>query len=108
MSGALAAIRVRSTGVRIAVRLTPRGGRDAIEGWLKDSEGNYYLKARVALAPESGKANKSLTALLAGGLSVSKSSIRVAAGETSRRKTIDIDGNVAALTAQLKAFGEIE
>jgi uncharacterized protein YggU (UPF0235/DUF167 family) len=38
--------------VRFAVRLTPRGGRDAIDGWAQDSAGKKHLKARVSLPPE--------------------------------------------------------
>ena len=36
-------------GVRFAVRLTPRGGRDAIDGWAQVSAGKRHLKARVSL-----------------------------------------------------------
>ncbi|MBS0275151.1 MAG: DUF167 domain-containing protein [Proteobacteria bacterium] len=88
-------------GIRFAVRLTPRGGRDAIDGWVQDSAGKKYLKARVSLPPEDGKANKALIALLAKALDIPKSSIRIAAGGTSRLKTIQIDGDRAALGAKL-------
>jgi uncharacterized protein YggU (UPF0235/DUF167 family) len=87
--------------VRFAVRLTPRGGRDAMEGWTQDSAGKKYLKARVSLPPEDGKANKALIALLAKTLDIPKSTIRIAAGETSRLKTIEVDGDSAALGAKL-------
>jgi uncharacterized protein (TIGR00251 family) len=89
---------------RFAVRLTPRGGRDAIDGWAEDSAGKRHLKARVSLPPEDGKANKALIALLAKSLDISKSSIRIAAGETSRLKTIEIVGDRAALEAKLSEF----
>ena len=89
---------------RFAVRLTPRGGRDAIEGWAGDSSGKRHLKARVSLPPEDGKANKALIALLAKSLAIPKSSIRIAAGETSRLKTIEIVGDRAALEARLSEF----
>ncbi len=97
-------IRARKTGVRFAVRLTPKGGRDAIEGWAA-VDGKFHLKARVASPPEDGKANKALIGLLAKSLSVAKSSVWIASGETSRLKTIDIDGNVQQLTARLEALG---
>jgi uncharacterized protein (TIGR00251 family) len=89
---------------RFAVRLTPRGGRDAIDGWAEDSSGKRHLKARVSLPPEDGKANKALIALLAKSLEIPKSSIRIAAGETSRLKTIEIVGDRAALEAKLSEF----
>ncbi|HRD45560.1 MAG TPA: DUF167 domain-containing protein, partial [Caulobacter sp.] len=34
--------------MRLAVRLTPRGGRDAVEGWAIGADGRPFLKARVA------------------------------------------------------------
>jgi uncharacterized protein YggU (UPF0235/DUF167 family) len=86
------------------VRLTPKGGRDTVVGWTA-VEGKFHLKARVAALPEDGNANKALIGLLAQSLSVAKSSIRIASGETSRLKIIDIDGNVQQLTARLEAFG---
>jgi uncharacterized protein (TIGR00251 family) len=89
---------------RFTVRLTPRGGRDAIDGWAEDAGGKRHLKARVSLPPEDGKANKALIALLAKSLAVPKSSIRIAAGETSRLKTIEIVGDRAALEARLSEF----
>ena len=39
---------------KIAVRLTPRGGRDAIEGWATDAAGRAYLKVRVSAPPGGG------------------------------------------------------
>ena len=89
---------------RFALKLTPRGGRDAIDGWAQDAAGKKHLKARVSLPPEDGKANKALIELLAKALDIPKSSIRIAAGETSRLKTIQIDGDSAALQAKLSEF----
>ena len=51
--------------IRFAVRLTPKGGRDAIDGWARGVDGGSHLKARVAAAPESGNANTAMIALLA-------------------------------------------
>jgi uncharacterized protein YggU (UPF0235/DUF167 family) len=86
------------TTFRITVRLTPKGGRDAIEGWMEFA-GERVLKARVAAAPEGGNANAALIALLAHALAVPKSRIRLAAGETSRRKILEIDGDPNRLNA---------
>jgi hypothetical protein len=87
--------------LRLAVRLTPRGGRDAVDGWAEDSAGKRHLKARVSAPPEDGNANKALIALLAKTLGIPKNAIRITAGETSRLKTIQIDGDSAALQAKL-------
>ena len=94
----------RGEGLRFALKLTPRGGRNAIDGWAEDSAGHPHLKARVSVPPEDGKANKALIALLAEALDIPKSSIRIAAGETSRLKTIEIDGDRARLEARLSEF----
>lgn len=94
----------RGGALRFALKLTPRGGRDAIDGWADDSAGNPYLKARVSAPPEDGKANKALVALLADALDIPKSAIRIAGGETSRLKTIEIDGDRARLEARLSEF----
>jgi uncharacterized protein len=61
--------------LRLSVRLTPNGGRDAFDGVETDAEGRDYLKARVAAVPEDGKANTALTALLSKKLRVPKSAI---------------------------------
>jgi uncharacterized protein (TIGR00251 family) len=94
----------RGEVLRFALKLTPRGGRDAIDGWAQDASGKRHLKARVSAPPEDGKANKALIELLAKSLDIPKSSIRVAAGETSRLKTIEIDGDRARLEARLSEF----
>ena len=78
--------------VRLAVRLTPRGGREAIDGWAVDGEGRPYLKVRVAAPPVEGAANAALIAFLAKALGVSKSSLSIASGAGARLKLIDIAG----------------
>lgn len=78
--------------MRLAVRLTPRGGRDAIDGWAVGPDGRRYLKVRVSAPPVEGEANAALTALLAKTLGLPKSAVRIAGGETARLKQIELDG----------------
>ena len=78
------------------MRLTPRGGRDSIDGWGRDASGRAYLKARVTTAPTDGAANAALIVLIAKTLGRPKSSVRIVAGETSRVKTLEIAGLEAA------------
>jgi uncharacterized protein len=73
--------------LRLTVRLTPNGGRDAIDGPETDAEGEAQLKARVSAVPENGNANKALVVLLAKSLRVPKSAVTVISGETSRKKS---------------------
>ncbi|MEI9990492.1 MAG: DUF167 family protein [Rhizomicrobium sp.] len=86
----MARLRSAKGGVVFALRLTPKGGRDAVEGWSVGADGSEHLKARVASPPEDGKANAALIALLAKTLGVRKTTIEIIAGETSRLKTIAI------------------
>ena len=87
--------------MRFRVRLTPKGGRDAIEGWWMDSAGHRALKARVAAPPEDGKANAALIGLLAHALEVRTSAVRIVSGAASRMKTIEVEGDEARLSALL-------
>lgn len=87
----------------LAVRLTPRGGRDAVDGWAVDADGRPYLKVRVASPPVDGAANAALLAFLAKALKVPRSAVRLAAGETARLKRLELDGVTAADLA--RAFG---
>lgn len=90
--------------MRLSVRLTPKGGRDAIEGWMVGADGARLLKARVAAAPEAGKANKALIALLADALGVAKSAITIASGDTARIKLIDVEGDANEIAEKLAAM----
>ncbi|MGV1766578.1 DUF167 domain-containing protein [Rhizobium rhizogenes] len=90
--------------VRLSVRLTPNGGRDAVDGIETGADGEAYLKARVSAVPEKGKANKALIALLAKRLSIPKSSLSLISGDTARKKILRIDGNPEDLIGRLKAI----
>lgn len=78
--------------VRLAVRLTPRGGADRLEGFRLDAAGREQLHARVRAAPTGGEANAALEALLARALELPKSSVRVTRGAAARVKTVEIEG----------------
>jgi uncharacterized protein (TIGR00251 family) len=74
-------------GARIRVRLTPRAGRDEIDGWDGD-----VLRVRVSAPPADGRANEALVRVLAGALGVPKSAVSIAGGARSREKLVDIAG----------------
>jgi len=76
----------------LAVRVTPRGGRDAVEGWVRDDAGRAVLKVRVAAAAADGAANAAVVALLAKALSRPKSAFTLVSGQTARVKRIAVDG----------------
>ncbi len=74
------------------MRLTPKGGRDALDGVETLADGRSVLKARVRAAPENGRANEALIALIAAALRVPKSAVAIRAGATSRIKTVFVAG----------------
>lgn len=89
-------------GLRVRVRLTPRGGRDALEGTEFLSDGRAVLKARVRAAPEKGLANAALEKLVAEALGVPKSTVSVIAGGASRTKTVKIAGEPGRLVEAME------
>ncbi|RDJ22435.1 hypothetical protein DWF00_02295 [Bosea caraganae] len=90
-------------GLLLAVRLTPRGGRDAIDGVELLADRREVLKVRVRAAPTEGEANAALLALLAKLLGVPRSRTELAAGATARLKVVAVSGEAEALLARLKA-----
>ncbi len=91
-------------GIVIACRLTPKGGRDAIDGVTRLSDGTSVLLARVRSVPEDGRANDALCALFAARLGIPLSRVRVDAGAKSRLKQIAVTGDPAALIARLRTL----
>ncbi|MGO4870305.1 MAG: DUF167 family protein [Roseiarcus sp.] len=88
-------------GVVVACRLTPKGGRDAIDGFATLSDGTRVLLARVRSAPEDGKANDALCKLIAEALGVAASKARLVAGAKSRLKQVAVTGEPGVLAAKL-------
>jgi uncharacterized protein (TIGR00251 family) len=77
----------RKQGVVLPVRAHPGSRRNAILG---EREG--ALRVAVTAAPEKGKANQAIIALLSETLGIPKSAIKLAAGETSQHKRFVIAG----------------
>jgi len=101
-----ARVHLDAGAVSFHVRLTPKGGHDAVEGWGAASDGSEHLKARVRAVPEDGKANAALIALLAKILAVPKSSVRIASGASARLKRVVITGDAGALAARLEELAK--
>ena len=89
-------------GVALSVRLTPKGGRDAIDGIEILSDGRPVLKARVRAAPTEGEANTALCRLVAKSLGVPPRDVSVTAGATARVKRLAIAGDGPTLIAALE------
>ena len=97
--------RATASGVTIQCRLTPKGGRAAIDGVAELSDGQRVLTARVREPPEDGKANEALRTLIAERLGVSVSKVKLTGGAKSRVKQLSVEGEAAELLARLEAFG---
>jgi uncharacterized protein len=94
--------RLIAGGVQVALRVTPRGGRDVIDGIETLSDGRCVLKLRVRAVADGGEANRAVTELLARSLGMPKAAVRLTSGASSRLKQVAIDGDPAALDAALR------
>jgi uncharacterized protein YggU (UPF0235/DUF167 family) len=91
-------------GLLLAVRLTPRAGRDAVDDVGALADGRAVALIRVRALPAEGEANAALTALLAKRLRVPKSAVTIAAGHSARVKQVRIAGDPDALAREIDAW----
>jgi len=96
--------RYSPTGLSVSLRVTPRGGRDDIDGIETLSNGRSVVKVRVRAIAEGGEANRAVTELLAKALGVSKGSVRLLSGATSRMKQVAVDGDPTKLGEALRVL----
>src|SRR3954462_12721913 len=89
-------------GISIALRVTPRGGRDDIDGVETLANGRTVVKVRVRAIADGGEANRAVTELLAKALGVPKARVRILSGTTSRLKQIAVDGDPTKLGDTLR------
>ena len=94
--------RYSTQGISVALRVTPRGGRDDIDGLEKLANGRTVVKVRVRAIADGGEANRAVTELLAKALGVPKAKVRILSGTTSRLKQIAVDGDPARLGEALR------
>ena len=94
--------KVCAGGIIVTVRLTPKGGRDAVEGVEALADGRAVVKARVRAAPSEGDANAALIRLLAKGLDVAPRRVTLVAGAAGRIKRVKIEGDGDALAVALE------
>ena len=85
--------------VRISIRVKPRASRTRV---LRAD--GLSIEASLAAPPVDGAANAELIALLASVLAVSKSSLRLVLGDTSKNKVVEVT-NLSAdeVTTRLSA-----
>ena len=69
--------RYSTEGISVALRVTPRGGRDDIDGIETLANGRAVVKVRVRAIAEGGEANRAVTELLAKVLGVPKARVKI-------------------------------
>lgn len=88
--------------MRLTVRVTPRAGRDALDGWSEDASGRALLKVKVRAAPADGQANEAVRRLIASELGLAASSVRLVQGAAARIKTLQIEAEESWVRARLQ------
>lgn len=73
--------------VSFTVRVQPRASRDEIAGEYMDA-----LKVRLTAPPVDDRANEALRKLLASRLNVPLAAVRIASGQRSRTKRVEVKG----------------
>lgn len=81
----------------LAVRVVPNAGRTGCVGLMADG---LSWKIKLAAPAVDGKANAALIEYLAEAIDVSKSSLEIVRGATSRQKLLRIRGVTPALLAE--------
>ena len=71
----------------LSVRVSPGAKRDEIVGWHGST-----LRMRVRAAPEKGKANEAVCALIATTVGTPRRSVVIERGHASREKLVLVDG----------------
>jgi uncharacterized protein len=93
-----------ANGVRTRLRVQPRARRNRVDGLVAEADGGVALKVAVTEAPEDGKANAAVIALLAKAWGHPKSAFAVVAGAADRRKIIHLQGDPARLMQALEPW----
>lgn len=91
--------RALSSGVSVTVKVHPRSRRPGVQIAAGDR-----LRIAVTEPPEDGRANRAVCAAIADLLQVAPSAVSVAAGASSREKTLRVTGDPTALSARLAAL----
>ncbi len=86
-------VQIRDTpgGASFTVKVQPRAKKNAVTGEVGDA-----LKLSLTAPPVEGRANEACVEFLAETLGVSRSSVTIAAGQSSRNKLIRVAGLSAA------------
>ena len=81
---------------RLALAVQPKAGREEVT-WSAQGE----LRVKVTAAPERGRANDAVVALLASRLGVPRREVRIVTGQRSRRKLVELPISRAEVARRL-------
>ena|SRR5438067_221879 len=92
---------VARDGLRVAVRLSPGAKADCLVAIMAQPGGRRVLRAAVAAPAESGRAKEALLRLLARAWHLPRRDLSVAAGATSRSKSVRVAGDPQRLVERI-------
>jgi uncharacterized protein len=85
------AVRADAGGITFDVLVTPRASRDKL-----GPRNGERVKIAVTAPPVDGEANAAVIACVARALGVPRRQVHITSGESSRRKTVRVEGVAAA------------
>lgn len=74
-------------GIKFGVKVIPRSSKTGFAGEI-----DGFLRIKLSSPPVDGAANSELVKMLARHFKVAASSVRIIRGESSKTKTIEVDG----------------
>jgi len=95
---------VREGGIEIAMRVVPRGGRNAVDCVTNTGA----IRIRLAAPPVDGVANTALVAFLAAFFDVPKRAVTITHGRRGRDQRVLIAAPLSVITAKIRAAHEHE
>lgn len=76
--------------MKLSVHVKPASRSESIE-WIENLFGEKTLVVKIRAKPVDGEANEALIKTLAAFFDVSKSSVQIVRGHTSREKVVEIE-----------------
>ena len=93
-------------GLFLHLRVTPKAGSDEVVGPVANAAGQIALAVKVSKPPEKSAATAAVIATLAKTIGMAKSSFRLASGETSRDKVVEVLQNEIAIRSFLEGLSK--
>ena len=88
-------------GMEVYLKVTPNAAKSEFCGVVEGDFGRKLLRVKIAAVPDGGKANKELVKFMAKKLGVAPSCLDVLSGKVSRRKTVEVSGDVELVLKEL-------